>query len=39
MKKTNISSRYMPREYEREETEELVSFVERAIAFVKSIQG
>jgi len=34
-----ISSRYMPREYEREETEELVSFVERAIAFVKSIQG
>ena len=34
-----ISSRYMLRGYEREETEELVSFVERAIAFVKSIQG
>jgi len=34
-----ISSRYMPREYEREEAEELVNFAEEAIGFVKSIKG
>ena len=34
-----ISSRYMPREYERGEAEELVNFAEKAIGFVKSIKG
>ncbi|RLI42964.1 DNA-binding protein [Candidatus Bathyarchaeota archaeon] len=34
-----ISSRYMPREYEREEAEELVNFAEEAMRFVKSIKG
>ena len=34
-----ISSRYLPREYERDEAEELVGFAEEAIGFVKSIKG
>jgi len=34
-----ISSRYMPREYDRDEAEELVSFAEKAIEFVKSVKG
>lgn len=34
-----ISSRYMPRVYEREESEELVGFAEKVIGFVKSIKG
>lgn len=34
-----ISSRYMPREYEKDEAEELVNFAEKAIGFVKSIKG
>ncbi|MEM2983258.1 MAG: HEPN domain-containing protein [Candidatus Bathyarchaeia archaeon] len=34
-----ISSRYMPRDYEREEAEELVNFAEEVIDFVKSLKG
>lgn len=34
-----ISSRYMPREYGRDEAEELVNFAEEAIGFVKSVKG
>jgi HEPN domain-containing protein len=34
-----ISSRYMPREYDREEAEELLNFAEKAIEFVKSIKS
>lgn len=34
-----ISSRYLPREYERDEAEELVDFAEEAIGFIKSIEG
>jgi len=34
-----ISSRYVPREYEKEEVEELVKFAEEAIEFVKSLRG
>lgn len=34
-----ISSRYMPREYEKDEAEELVNFAEKAIGFVESIKG
>ena len=33
-----ISSRYLPREYERDEAEELVDFAEEAIGFNKSIE-
>ena len=34
-----ISSRYVPREYEKEEVEELVKFAEEAIKFVNSLKG
>ncbi|MGQ9468972.1 MAG: HEPN domain-containing protein [Nitrososphaerales archaeon] len=34
-----ISSRYLPREYEREEAEELINFSDRVIEFVKSIKS
>jgi HEPN domain-containing protein len=34
-----ISSRYMPREYDREEAEELLNFAEKALEFVKSIKS
>ncbi|MEM4668202.1 MAG: HEPN domain-containing protein [Nitrososphaerota archaeon] len=34
-----ISSRYMPRKYDREEAEELLDFAEKVIEFVKSIKG
>lgn len=34
-----ISSRYMPRVYERDEAEELVNFANEVIGFVKSIEG
>ena len=34
-----ISSRYMPREYEKEEVMELVNFAEKVIGFVKSAKG
>lgn len=34
-----ISSRYIPREYEKDEVEELVKFAEEAIKFVKSLRG
>ena len=34
-----ISSRYMPREYERDEAVELIDFAEKAIGFVKSLKG
>ena len=34
-----ISSRYMPRKYDREEAEELLSFSEKVIEFVKSVKG
>jgi len=34
-----INSRYIPREYEREEAEELVSFAEEAIKFVEALRG
>ena len=34
-----ISSRYMLREYEKDEAEELVNFAEEAIRFAKSIKG
>jgi len=34
-----VGSRYMPREYEREEAEELVEFAEEAIGFVESVKG
>jgi len=32
-----INSRYMPREYEEDETEELVGFAEEAIRFVEAV--
>lgn len=34
-----ISSRYIPREYEKDKAEELVKFAEEAIEFVKSLRG
>lgn len=34
-----INSRYVSREYEREEAEELVGFAEEALAFVESLRG
>ncbi len=34
-----INSRYVSREYERDEVEELVGFAEEAIEFVKSLRG
>jgi len=34
-----ISSRYVPREYEREEAEELINFSEKVIEFVKSLKS
>jgi HEPN domain-containing protein len=34
-----INSRYVSREYEREEAEELACFAEEAITFVKSLRG
>ncbi|MEM0481982.1 MAG: HEPN domain-containing protein [Nitrososphaerota archaeon] len=34
-----ISSRYMPRRYDREEAEELLGFAEKVIEFVKSVKG
>lgn len=34
-----ISSRYMPRKYDREEAEELLDFAGKVIGFVKSIKG
>jgi len=34
-----ISSRCLPRDYERDETEELVNFSEKVIEFVKSVKG
>ncbi|MBS7612393.1 HEPN domain-containing protein [Candidatus Bathyarchaeota archaeon] len=34
-----ISSRYMPRKYDREEAEELLVFAEKVIEFVKSVKG
>jgi len=34
-----ISSRYLPREYEREEAEELINFSEKVIEFVKSVKS
>ena len=34
-----ITSRYMPRKYDREEAEELLDFAEKVIEFVKSIKG
>jgi HEPN domain-containing protein len=34
-----INSRYVLREYERDEAEELVGFAEEAIGFVKSFRG
>lgn len=36
---TYISSRYLPREYEREEAEELVLFAEEVVKFVKHLRG
>jgi len=39
LEETYISSRYMPREYEREEAEELVNFAKEVIEFVRSIKG
>lgn len=34
-----ISSRYMPREYDKEEAEELLDFAQKVIEFVKSLQS
>lgn len=34
-----ISSRYMPRVYEKDEAEELVNFAEKAIRFAESVKG
>lgn len=34
-----ISSRYLPRRYDREEAEELLSVAEKVIEFVKSVKG
>ena len=34
-----ISSRYMPRDYERDEAEELVNIAGKVIDFVKSVKG
>jgi len=34
-----ISSRYMPREYDGDEAEELVDFAGKAIGFVKALKG
>lgn len=34
-----ISSRYVPREYEKEDVEDLVKFAKEAIEFVKSVRG
>lgn len=34
-----INSRHIPREYNKEEAEELVSFAEEAIKFVESLRG
>ncbi len=34
-----ISSRYMPRRYDREEAEELIGFAEKVIEFVKSVKS
>ncbi|MEM1584118.1 MAG: HEPN domain-containing protein [Nitrososphaerota archaeon] len=34
-----ISSRYMPRNYDREEAEELLNFAEKVIEFVESTKG
>jgi len=34
-----ITSRYIPREYEREEADELVEFAKEAIEFVKDLRG
>lgn len=36
---TYINSRYTPREYEKEETRELVDFAQEAIDFVKNLKG
>lgn len=36
---TYISSRYLPREYDKEEAEELVVFAEEAVKFVKHLRG
>jgi len=34
-----VNSRYVPREYEREEAEELIAFVEEAVKFVEDLRG
>jgi len=34
-----ITSRYVPREYEREEVEELVNFAEEAVKFAEHLEG
>lgn len=34
-----ISSRYLPRDYERDEAEELVNFSEKVIEFVESVKS
>lgn len=36
---TYISSRYLPREYDEEEAEELVVFAEEVVKFVKHLRG
>jgi HEPN domain-containing protein len=36
---TYINSRYTPREYEKEETKELVDFAQGAIEFVRHLKG
>lgn len=39
LEETYISSRYMPRRYDREEAEELLDFAEKVIKFVNSVKG
>ncbi|MGB9659693.1 MAG: HEPN domain-containing protein [Nitrososphaerales archaeon] len=39
LEESYISSRYLPREYEREEAEELINFSEKVIEFVKSVKN
>ena len=36
---TYINSRYVPREYDKEETKELVDFAQEAIEFAKHLRG
>jgi HEPN domain-containing protein len=39
LEEAHVSSKYIPGEYEREEAEELIAFVEEAVKFIENLRG